>query len=168
MGVLKARVGGAWVAVAQGVPVGGWVAEVKLAANYQRDAAVEGTGFIMLPGMTVSWTADPTRRYKTTAYCSLYNSGAVSSQCRIDIYDTAGAGRQCNVGYNWLRGVGDANNPTTTAEVGNITVIALESGLSGPQTRQMRAGNLAANAKMFFSGTPTWYCFLLVEDIGAV
>jgi hypothetical protein len=64
MGVLKARVGGAWIPVSQGfdmAQVGLVVAPKTLAVG---QAVVAGAGAVDLTGLTATWTADPSHTYR--------------------------------------------------------------------------------------------------------
>jgi hypothetical protein len=122
------------------------------------DTIFSNTGSVAIPGTAVTWTADPTRRYRTTATASI-NFTSATAAGTIGI---SGSNPTIMVpgGYSSLGPVAaSANIP--------IHLSVVESGLSGPQTRQLA---IAANAgtSLMYVGTYARQGSTLVEDIGGV
>lgn len=147
MGVLKANVGGQWVPISQGWSplAGGYVAHSILAA------AVSGIGAAGTDlGVSVTWTADPTRRYKVTGVSGRIDQATAISAAFMGIYDAANTYK---IGNYITMGIND---------FAHVTCIEVVSGLSGSTTRKLR-GQTAAGSATFQAGA-----LLLVEDITTV
>jgi hypothetical protein len=185
MPVLKARIGGAWVDVggssASEVEVS---ATDPIAANpaaemwydtadtgislpngprgwvgYVEGPLADVTGITSTPaditGLTLTFTADPTRRYKTTFRVSILKTGGAGN-CAVDLADAGGT----QVERHQL---------PTLALNDAVTIVGshVETGLSGSITRKLRA--LTGGTTVTIWGTTFWQRgFLLVEDIGGV
>lgn len=103
-------------------------------------------------GMNVTWTADPTRTYRTTVFF-LASSTVNNDDLSADIVDGSGNRKQL-FPSPYL-------DPNTS-----ITMYAslVETGLSGTQTRKARA-NRAGTGTMTIAGDPTYPRYIMVEDI---
>lgn len=151
MGVLKAKVGGAWVPVGQGWSplAGGYVGSASPSA----DQSGIGATMTDITGMSVTWTADPTRRYMTTMILTCYPStGPASIVAQI-----------ANASGTLVR------RAFTTVPTANyyadMVVVAVETGLSGPQTRKGQI-NVSAGTLTVYAATTT--AIIIVEDVTTV
>lgn len=152
MGVLKAKVGGAWVPISQGWSplAGGRVGHAYLAA----DQTIAGTSAVDLTGMSVTWTADPTRTYKTTVVATMSKTTAIGN-VTLQIADAAGG--------NITTQVVQASSAT---DILAPVAMSVESGLSGTTTRKARASTNVAG--LVVNGGSTYRTIILVEDITTV
>lgn len=127
--------------------VGGAVASSAL-------TAVTGTQDI--PGCTVTWTADPTRRYKTT----LVIPYVVLAAANGGFY-----GHITNAGSTQIKSVMVSPNGAANATAaGHLTLV--ETGLSGATTRKGRVTSITGAITTHAS--PEYAPYILVEDIGGV
>lgn len=112
-----------------------------------------GAGETDITGMSVTWTAEPTRRYKTTA-CVILRQSATAGEQFLHIVNAANAHLKSSA-FGAVGALGVATH----------TVVVSEVGLSGAQTRKGRCsvspGTAATNANEYVG-------FVLVEDIGGV
>ena len=115
------------------------------------------TTVVDITSLSVTWTADPSRRYKTSFICSLYSSVANDGPM-IQVTDSSGA-------TTFARGtvVPPVSNAGLTC-VGSV----IESGLSGSITRKVRASRAFGTGVVTFEGNTGFPAYILVEDIGAV
>ena len=147
MGVLRARVGGSWVDVA-GAPSflssPGYVA-YAVAGGSQNNITAETD----LTGVSVSFTADPARRYKTTLYC-VGRQGVTGGEQYVYLCDgsnTKGKASAFDVPANGIA--------THVVEL-------IETGLSGTTVRK---GRVQASAGSWGSAATPWIASISVEDI---
>ena len=178
MPTLKAKIGGAWVPIAgpgsgaDEVFVGAndpgaayelWydtddpgVSLPNLPRGYVAHAvsgvatASIGATVTDITGTSCTFTADPTRRYKTTMVSGRIDQFAATGQAFMTIADASNN----NLAYNYLTLGGGA--------FGFIAAVHLGSGWSGTQTRKARANTSAGTINV--QGN-TW---IIVEDIGGV
>jgi hypothetical protein len=116
------------------------------------DAQTTFTAFIDVPSLSVSWTADPLRLYRTTVI-GLSDQQTNAANQTVAITDAANAIiRQTNQSAG-INGFLSWNLPVT------------ESGLSGVITRKARIFSTGATGRIRAS-TPNPFT-ILVEDIGA-
>lgn len=148
MGVLKARVGGAWVPVSQGFDTSS-VGYVGSAIQSSVQSGVIGE--VDAAGMTVTWVADPTHRYRTTVFL-LFRQGAAAGEQYATITD----GSNTHI-KGWAQSA--IANGVNTAYFAVV-----ETGLSGSTTRKAR---IAASTAMATNATE-YTGWILVEDITAV
>jgi hypothetical protein len=182
MGVLKARVGGAWetivtgsdeVAIAAADPGAGyelWYDTSDPGVSYPAmprgligyavgNGAGDLTGFDTtdrdVTGITVTWTASPTRIYRTTATVVFTGASQACIQ-RLHIADASG------VAVNGLR-----FNPGAAGEQFGASLVHIETGLSGSQTRKMRVSANGGTFNVANSATGgARLPLIVVEDIG--
>lgn len=182
MPVLRARVGGVWVDVGGGVDevsVGATAptdSAVELwydtsavpvfdpakmprgyigqASNSSNQSVVSANAWVDITGCSVTFTADPTRRYKTTVKTSFQKL-------------TAG-------GYMYSR-ITDAAGATSLEQLGSTQAIneygghsfsRIDSGLSGTTVRKLQGLNETNGVTWF--GLTNDRCLIFVEDIGGV
>ena len=114
------------------------------------DTSIPG-GFVMtdVAGLSVTFTADPTRRYKTTLSLNLRKDTAAGS-----MWSQIRSAASANLGER------TSYTPTAGTQM-QSTVIAIESGLSGTQTRKGSCSCDAAAGTVFSAGS-----LIVVEDIG--
>ena len=152
MGVLKAKVGGAWVPISQGWSplAGGLVGWAKNTANQ----VVPG-GYVVtdVTSLSVTFTASPTRTYRTTIALDITkrtNPGAAFTLL------TDGAGTALN-----QRALPLAAGASSFSIVEHI-----ESGLSGSVTRKARVSCDTTDIQV--NASSGGYCYIVVEDITTV
>ena len=126
--------------------------------GYQRNVSavnVTAPSVITSLGVKVSWTADPTRRYKTTVLSGRIDQAGAASIDNVRISDVAN-------GTNII-----ARNDLTlqAGEYGNIVVMAVESGLSGAIFRE---GFIFLTAGTAVVQSLTLGSQIIVEDIGGL
>lgn len=148
MGVLKARVSGAWVPVSQGFS-GVVVGFVGLAVPPGTQGAIAAST-VDLTGMSVTFTADPTHRYKTTVYV-VGRQGATGSEQYVYIADSSNSHLKASAYDVPANGIA-----THVVEI-------IETGLSGSTVRKARAQSSSANT-WGTAGAP-WFAYIVVEDI---
>lgn len=122
-------------------------------AKYIFNVAFTGGVATDFPGLTVTFTADPSRVYRTTGMVpdiAFPNSG---DQFQFIIAD----GTNAVLNSNYLDGSRSVQDAT-------MTVFHVESGISGTQTRKLR-GNASTSTNVFASSS--YYQLIIVEDIGA-
>lgn len=131
----------------------GYVGAVELATSYALTTAATWT---TLPGMAVVWTADPTRRYRTTMQAVVEKSAAAGN-AYMRVADAALAQKE------------QAAVTLTATGFGTLNLFLVESGLSGTQVRQMQLFTTTLGLTVYGQGGagPT-RARLIVEDIGAV
>ena len=105
-----------------------------------------------LTGVTVSFTANSTRYYRTTFYCFAVVQSTSNSFPIVRITDAAG--NQKNQAANFL----------AVGEQMAFNVSVVETGLSGSVTRKAQA--LVAAGSMTLAANATSPMFIVVEDIG--
>jgi hypothetical protein len=177
VGVLKARVGGSWVDIAAGAIDEVWVGpsaptdpnvqmwfdtdapavqDANVAWGYIGSDTTSGQVALSTTaadmGARVTWTANPSRRYRTTLVTGNVAKDATAAHVYMSITTAAGGG-----GTLIERGTYIAAN--------NLTVIMfayIESSLSGSITRNIQ-GRTSAGGGFSNSGLT-----VLVEDIGPV
>jgi len=126
----------------------GWIGNASPAA----DQSGIGATMTDVTGMSVAFTADPTRRYKTTVVLSCYPTAAAAVVVQL----TNAAGGLLRRAFAT---VGATNG------YASLSIVAVESGLSGAQTRKVMA-NTSAGTLVIYSATTT--ALIVVEDIGRV
>lgn len=107
-----------------------------------------------IPGCTVTYEADPARRYKTT----LHIAYAAATVANGTIY-----GLIADAANNQLR---TCVKDVILGQNCELTVILLETGLSGQITRKGRL--VAITCGVSTNNTSEYAPLILVEDIGAV
>ena len=149
MGVLKAKVGDTWVPIGQGLIASapGYVGRAYMTA----DQVIAGTAAVDVTGLAVTFTADPTHIYKTTVVITVSKSTAVGN-INVQIADAANSNITTQV-----------VQASTTTDILAPFVMAVESGLSGTQTRKVRASTNVAG--LTINGSATYKTMILVEDI---
>jgi hypothetical protein len=156
MGVLKAKVGGVWVPVSQGISLAqvGYVGSAILAAD---QTIPTGSVITDITGVSVTWTADPTRRYRTSLYIGAADvpSGA-ATQMTVYITDSANALK---------RNAGATVQPSSRM---SFALEVVETGLSGTQTRKARFASTANSTVIAATGAQSYAPVLVVEDITTV
>lgn len=144
-----------WVQFAPGSG-GGGAGKPRGAVAYAQITAAQGSigaGGVNITGLQVSWTADPTRTYRTSVR-GMASSTVTNDDLNAFIVDAAGA-----VQYQMHL---DPYLDAATSTGFDFSVV--ETGLSGVQTRKVQA-------KRVGTGTMTWYAapntpsYILVEDI---
>jgi hypothetical protein len=105
-------------------------------------------------GCTVTWTAEPTRRYRTTARFGLRQS-AVAAEQYVFIVTAANA----HINY------GGTACSVIASGFFQHNIVLTETGLSGSTTRKLRAALSAGTAT---GGVGDYAGLILVEDIGGV
>jgi hypothetical protein len=124
-------------------------------AGPQGTSAADTTGFtgvVDMPGMSVTWTADPARLYKITVVAQ---TDQVTANAQQLLYVTDAA--------NTVKGSQSFGvSSTTPLNFVPWNMQYTESGLSGSTTRKVRMTASAGTGRMR-TGNP-W--FLLIEDIG--
>lgn len=106
---------------------------------------------VNLGGMVASWVADPSRTYRTTVRGEV--TGTVAGTVPVvHVLDAVGAGKQ-----RWTMALSTTNAFSVHAEV-------VETGLSGPQTRQAALSNVAGGT-LTWGASAAFPAFVLVEDI---
>ena len=150
MPVLKARIGGVWV------PVGGAGAAPNQTMAYTQ-VTVGQTGIPISPssditGLSVTYTADPARRYRTTLYLTIYSS--VANQVVTGyLKDAAGSS------------FGQGNLQLPLASNSSVLMVQrIETGLSGSVTRKASVGGTVAGS-LSTTASAVFPVFILVEDI---
>jgi hypothetical protein len=103
-------------------------------------------------GVSVSFTANSTRYYRTTFYCFAVVQSTANSFPIVQVTD--GSNNQ----------KGQAANYLAVGEQAHYNVSVVETGLSGTQTRKARG--LVAAGSMLLAATATSPMFIVVEDIG--
>jgi len=126
----------------------GWIGSASPAS----DQSGIGATMTDVTGMSVAFTADATRRYRTTVVLTCYPTSAAAVVVQI----TNAAGGLLRRSFTT---VGAANAYM------NITVVGVESGISGAQTRKVQA-NTSAGTLVIYSATTA--ALIVVEDIGKV
>jgi hypothetical protein len=103
--------------------------------------------------LSVTWTADPTRLYRTTFYCPYAEQQTTASYPIVKITDGSNVMKQSVDMYQ--------------APSGGMPVhmVVIESGLSGSTTRKGRARTAAGSLTLV--GGSDRPMFIAVEDIGA-
>lgn len=151
MGVLKARVGGAWVPITQGFSSAqvGYVTMARLTA----DQVMPNGGDTDVPGLSVTWTAIAGHTYRTRIVARLGKDGTAGSVYMI-IANAAGT----SITASGIAQVATANE-TIIAE-------AIETGLSGSTTRKARVYVNPGIVTVMQSAT--LQTFMIVEDITQV
>lgn len=152
MGVLKVKTApGVWTPVSQGwSPLsGGYVGH----ASPSVDQSGIGATMTDITNMSVTWNADPTRRYKTTMILTCYpTTGPASVVAQIANASNALIRRSFVT-------VPTANYYT------EIAVVAVETGLSGAQTRKAQINTSAGTLTLYAAATTA---VIVVEDITTV
>lgn len=129
----------------------GWIAQAAPSA----DQTGIGATLTDVTNMSVTWTADATRRYKITVVATFtMASGTPPGTATIAIVNQSAA---------VVRRV--AHTFRTATDSANAAVVAVESGLSGSQTRKVQAAISAGTLTISGASYPGW---ILVEDIGKV
>jgi len=103
-------------------------------------------------GVSVTFTAISSRIYKTTLNIPLIDSGAAQIVIGL-ITDSANTSK-----------IGGQVSFTASVQRGNLTLVLIETGLSGSTVRKGRASTTTSTAT--FSGAPI-RASIVVEDIGA-
>lgn len=119
-------------------------------ASMSGDQTGIGATLTDITGLSVAFTADPTRRYKTSLEITCYPSVAASVVAAI----ANAAGALIRRGYV---SVGAVNGYAC------ITIFNVETGLSGAQTRKAQASTSAGTLVVYGSATT---CQIVVEDLG--
>lgn len=148
MGVLKVKSGGVWVPVAQGVGIAspGYVGHA-----FANAAQTNVNGTADVPGCSVTFTAIAGHTYKTTLSIGSFNMVGANGQLYASIANASNVQIRTSV---------------IDVLVGKVTALhttAIETGLTGTQTRKARlsgtAGNWSTNA------TAEYSAMIVVEDI---
>lgn len=105
-------------------------------------------------GLSVTWTADPTRMYRTSVTGGLFLTNA-SATGQAVIATDANVQRYRYVFTAFTNNVG-----------GSHYLAAVESGLSGSQTRKVRFGLLSGAGSVTYTAGPDYGAYLMVEDVG--
>lgn len=115
------------------------------------------TTYVTVAGSTATFVADPSRRYKTTIVVniSVSTSAGNVSACISDGNVTAIAGS----GKSWA--------PLVANCIDCLTLVAIESGLSGTVTRGIGLA-ISGGGNVIAVGTFNRNSLTLVEDIGGV
>lgn len=147
MGVLKAKVGGSWVPISQGwSPLAG-----GLIGHTRTVAAVSGIAASAVDlGASVTWTADPSRTYKTTIQTGRIDQATAGGYFSVDMTDGANAIKS------------SVSTSVVANQYDNVVAVLVETGLSGSVTRKAR-GRTSAGSAVVQAGT-----FVLVEDVTTV
>lgn len=103
-------------------------------------------------GVSVTFTADSSRYYRTTFYCFAVVQSVAASFPIVQITD--GSNNQ----------KGSAANYLAAGEQAHYNISVVETGISGTQTRKARA--FVAAGQMLLAGQTTSPIFIVVEDIG--
>jgi len=128
----------------------GWVAESKPTVD---QAGIATTTWTDVTNMSVTFTADPTRRYKTTVVLVSYPSVAATVSVRLT---NAAGSSAIKAQY--------VSVPSVNGYAAH-SFVHVESGLSGSNTRKAQA-YVSAGTLTIYGSLPS--CLLLVEDIGGV
>jgi hypothetical protein len=107
-----------------------------------------------LTSLTVTFTADANRRYKTTVFCGNVTGGASGNTAVLQIRDGGGTVKQFAQHYT---------DTVSTLDINSMTAIAVETGLSGSTTRKAHGLGTTAVA---FNASATQPNFIMVEDAG--
>ena len=128
----------------------GVAGKAKTTANQSLSSASQ-----FITNTSVSWTADSTRLYKLTAF-AYFQTTAGAGSLFAGIFPTSGSR------------IAEGGNYGAAGTYSSICVVAYEEGLSGVQTRQIKAqflsGGITAATIIADATFPT---MLIVEDIGA-
>ena len=116
---------------------------------------ISSSTLVDLAGVTVTFTADPTRRYLTTLGCGRLDQSVASGLAEMVVTDAAGS---LTLAWVFLQ--------IATGTIGSMSAQRYETGLSGSVTRKARA---KVSAGQFSTQSHlSWLPFLLVQDIGGV
>lgn len=115
------------------------------------DQTLSTTAVTDLTGMSISFTATPTRRYKWTAKV-VASKQTADGQVHIHLTDAGNTA------------IDSAAVTLRVGESGTMTLVHYESGLSGTITRKLRGQAFTVGA--LINGATSYRCLLLVEDIG--
>lgn len=154
MGVLRANVGGTWVDVPMGpLPTSSGRGLVGRAnAPTTPDQTISPSAFTDLTGLSVTFTADPTRVYKSMAGVYFVQNTAAGF-CQLSLTDGTNAAKR--------RAAGNFG----AAIAATLVIVHHESGLSGSQTIKARFSTTAGTTTIGNANQLNGY--LIVEDIGA-
>ena len=110
-----------------------------------------------LTGLTVTWTADPTKRYRTTAYGTISHPTVANTFAVISVINGAATATYQSARVMLpLAGIG-ASYSMTVVEA---------AGLTGSQTRKLNVtGQTAAGGTLTHLAAATGPAYILVEDI---
>lgn len=126
----------------------GVVAKAKVTANQ-----TPITTIVDLTGLTVTWTADPSRLYKISFHITVSSSVAADNG-RVTITDSPGT-TDFGLAGGYLFTTSIALDATT-----------YESGLSGSITRKLRLARISGTGNLTMTASATSPAHILVEDIG--
>lgn len=147
--------GTAWVIVGGdgGGAMAGVVAFARVTASQSLITAV-----VDLNGLSVTFQANPTHRYRTTV--SILFFGTVTNDpVNLTIADAA----------NSTKGTGAGSvHPGTASYSVSLQAVAVETGLSGSVTRKARFQRAAGSGNITMQAAGTFPAFILVEDLGPV
>ena len=146
MGVLKVKSGGLWVPVGMSMQAG---TPVGYVGHDITGGSIGITTALTELGSRVTWTAQPTRRYKTTLLTGGITKDATLGHIQAHISNATGGGTILLTRFLYLIANG----------VGYVMMTLVETGLSGSQTRNAMAQTSATGATV---GAGT---LMLVEDI---
>lgn len=159
MGVLKARVGGAWVPVSQGYSsavVGIIAGPVTLASS---QAVTSAGGVVDLTGLSVTFTAIAGHTYKTVFQCGGVDQSVAAGRQTAFITDEA----------NTIKRNQAVDTDIAANGRGSFFMESIESGLSGQVTRKARFQVNAGTATVIgVSVAASYAAQLWVEDITQV
>lgn len=111
------------------------------------------TTAVDVTGLSVAWTADPTRRYLVTAVLQIF--GTATGTATITLVNAAG-------GLVHRKATSIPGASTSVI----VTLINVETGLSGATTRKIQAAVSAGTLTV--NGASSYNAWLLVQDIGGV
>lgn len=136
-----------WASTAGSSGARGAVAYAQVVVN-QSGIATETN----LTGMSVTWTADPSRIYRTTV------RGELTATVAGDIPVVSIRTQTSASVQRYTQSL-----PSTAGT--SVSVQVVESGLSGSQTRYASLQRAAGSGTFMFGGAPAFPAYILVEDI---
>ena len=110
------------------------------------------TTVVDLTGLTATWTANPTRTYRTTAFFNM-NSSVAGDASEVDLVDAAATVKQW--AFVRLTGAG-------VSEFHTVSVV--ETGLSGTVTRKVQAKRVAGTGALMMVANANAPAYIVVED----
>lgn len=116
--------------------------------------AISTTSFVDVTGATVTFTADPTRRYLTTLHCGRMDKDGTAGLVEMCVTDAAGSNTYI---WQFLQ--------LAASALGSIVGIRYElAGISGSITRKARAKVSAGTVTL--QSHLSWNTYVLVQDVG--
>lgn len=141
--------GTAWVIATGAQSAHGVVAYAQIVAAQGSIGATD----VVVGGLSVSWVADPTRRYRTSLVLDVWSTIANDTPI-AKIKDAGGTQKQRSTVP--LQGAGISSTLRSSV---------IETGLSGAQTRFATIGRAAGSGTLSVGGAATEPGFIVVEDV---